>query len=256
MRGSESGEVVERRRGRQSNAYLPRLFFSTTSPFLSYLDFSFLPRFLFATSVFLCYLAPALADERETAMEMMKRSVNPPITDQDWWFQFGPRSGAFMPVNLTFRETYGGSNFFYGMGLTGFYQDLGWRLEVEHLDADRLLPLNETNQWRSVQSDLSLTSFWVSMLKRVSGDPWTAHVGVGGGVVMASERFRGDAYVNNAWSYVDFFQTETMFGLQFIAGFMRQNRFGMEIKYSYVPRRGVSGFADFGGFSALLTLSF
>ncbi len=197
---------------------------------------------------------------------MVGRSVRQQDVGQDWFFHFGPKWGVYMPVNPGYRETYGGSAFLYGMGLTGFYHDLGVRLEVEHVDGDRLLPLNETNKWKNVQTNLSLTPFWASVMKRFSEEPWMVHVGAGLGVVIANERYRGEAYTDNnnptvgttgfAYRYTDFSQTDTLFGMQLLLGFTRNRRFGFELKYSYVPRRGSAGFADLGGLSTLLTLSF
>jgi hypothetical protein len=221
---------------------------------------------LFTTSLFLCYLTPAYAGDAGVAMEMTNRTVTQPDEAEKWWFQFGPRSGAFAPVNFGLRETYGGSMFFYGMGLTALHQGWGLRVEVEHIDADRLIPLNETNKWRNVQSDLSITPFWVTGLVRLADEPWMTHVGLGGGVVLVGERFRGEAYTDNndptigptgfAYRYTDFSQTDTLFGFQLVAGFSRHKRFGGELKYSYIPRKGASGFADLGGLSVFLTLSF
>lgn len=221
------------------------------------------------TFIFIC-IAPIIifAEEEngqveQTSISMMKRAVENPIKEK-WLVQFGPKAGFFVPYNSDFRTIYGGGGFSYGLSLIALNGDYGLKFEVEHFEAERLLPYNETNKWRNVLSNLAISPFWLSFLRSFSVQlddeskaiSWNAYFGIGIGATIVKERFRGDYWVNNSFQFTDISEVSTLYGVQVMLGMVKARGLGFELKYSYIPRRSDGGFADLGGFTAFLSLSF
>jgi hypothetical protein len=181
-----------------------------------------------------------------------QKSISSPFS-----FEVSGNIGIFVPINFTFSQTYGSATTSYGLSTSFFYNTYGMMLEIAHYEFSRLFPINEENKWLNATSIIYFTPFYISFVKSfdISQKDWKIYAGIGIGATFIKEKFKGSFWAKDdekySWRYTEITQNDTLLSFQILIKLIKTDRFALNLKYSYTPRKNdESPYADFGGVTA------
>jgi hypothetical protein len=178
------------------------------------------------------------------------------------------KGGGFIPLNSDLRDTYG-AGIFYGVGLDIEYNFLGVGLEFGNVTLESLVPLTTVNNstpvegdWRNTNTKFSITPAFLSLYVNHSIKEWKGYLGIGIGIAMVREEFKGDYYFKKEptsspdWGYAAITKKENLLAYEIFLGIVKSEKIGFELKYSIIPTLNKFSFSDLGGLSTSISIFF
>ena len=190
------------------------------------------------------------------------------LTPEDLYGNLYFKAGGYIPLNMFFLNSYG-SAIGYGVGLNIVYKGLGIRLEFDTASLDRISPINTVvantpvlGDWQDATSRFTITPVWVSVFANSTMKEWMGYIGVGAGVAMVREEFRGRYFFKASstatpdWGYVSISSRDNFWALQAFIGIVKSDRIGFDVKAMYIPTQDKYIYSDIGGISTTINICF
>lgn len=180
------------------------------------------------------------------------------------------KAGSFIPGDSAMRDAYG-TPLGVGFALNLEQKGLGIMFEVDNYLLERLTPVTTSattstapaeGDWMNASLSLLYTPVTLSVYLTEDIYSWKGYVGIGAGICMIRQETKGSYYFKKdsistaAWAYADVIGTENLACYQIFIGVVKNNKIGMEVKYTFIPSLSKFPYPYVGGLSTSVSLLF
>jgi hypothetical protein len=192
------------------------------------------------------------------------------LNQEDINAYFMIKAGSFIPGDSAMRDAFG-TPLSVGFAVNLEKNCLGFRLDVETIWMERLVPVTSSvttasapveGEWMNAFTRYLLTPITLSIYVTEKIETWKGYFGAGAGLCMVRKETRGSYYFKETpvaalkWGYADDIANDSLPVYQVFAGVVKNDKIGLDIKYTFIPSMSRYPYPYIGGLSTTVSLLF
>jgi len=191
------------------------------------------------------------------------------LNQEDIGAYFMIKAGSFIPGDAAMRDAFG-TPLSVGFAVNLEKSWLGLRFDVETIWMERLVPVStrdsasapQEGDWMNAFTRYLFTPVTLSIYVTENIQTWKGYFGVGAGLCMIRKETRGSYYFREIitdplkWGYADDIANDTLAVYQVFVGVVKNNKLGLDLKYTFIPSLSRYPYPYLGGLSTTVSLLF
>ncbi|OGF44454.1 MAG: hypothetical protein A2452_05895 [Candidatus Firestonebacteria bacterium RIFOXYC2_FULL_39_67] len=188
------------------------------------------------------------------------------LNQEDISAYFMIKAGSFIPGDSAMRDAFG-TPLSVGFAVNLEKRSIGLRLDVETIWMERLVPVTSSEtttsapgdgEWMNAFTRYLFTPVTLSLYITENIQNWKGYFGIGAGLCMVRKETRGSYYVLSElkWGYANDISNDNLPVYQIFAGVVKNNKIGLDLKYTFIPSYSRYPYPYIGGLSTTVSLLF